>query len=267
MKFLYYPGCSMEGTARPYGETIPAAAAALGLNLLPMTGWTCCGASSAHALAPAQARELARLPLTNGPRPLPVLTACAACYHNLIFAFHSAADETLSRPEHMLFQAAASGAIAALKKAVTVNIPLRIAPYYGCLLTKPGSLTGHPDPEAPRELQTILTAVGAAPVEWSFSTDCCGAAQALLRPETGERLTGRLLAMAQAAGAEALVTACPMCQQNLETVQFRRQESALPVFYFTELICLAIGASSANAALAKHLIDPRPLLRLRGVSI
>ena len=76
-------------------------------------------------------------------------------------------------------------------------------------------------------------------------------------------LVGRLVERAREAGAEALVTACPLCQVNLEM----RQTGApkMPAFYFTELIGLALDLPQAKRWWPKHLIDPRPLLRSAGL--
>lgn len=126
--------------------------------------------------------------------------------------------------------------------ARTVRQPLtglKLACYYECLLVRPPEVRPFDRAEDPTSLDEMVNALGAEPVSWCYKTTCCGAGLSLTRPEVVEQLVARLLAAAREAGADALVTACPLCQNNLE---MRRQATEkLPVFYFTELMGLAFG--------------------------
>jgi heterodisulfide reductase subunit B len=112
-------------------------------------------------------------------------------------------------------------------------------------------------------MDLLLEAAGALPLPWSCKTDCCGASLTLSRADVVTRLVDRLLAMAGEAGAECLVVACSMCQANLET---RHSETVLPVFYVSELLGLALGLPGVSRWWKRHLIDPLPLLRARGLA-
>ncbi|MFQ5886771.1 MAG: heterodisulfide reductase-related iron-sulfur binding cluster, partial [Anaerolineae bacterium] len=136
---------------------------------------------------------------------------------------------------------------------------LRLVAYYGCLLVRPPEVVQFEDPENPQLLNRLLKALGAEPLEWSYATDCCGGSLALTRGDLAKILVRKLASKAQEAGAQAMVTACPLCQVNLEM----RQEE-MPIFYFTELIGLALGIE--ENWWGKHLIDPRPLLRTLDLS-
>ncbi len=142
--------------------------------------------------------------------------------------------------------------------------------YYGCLASRPPEITDKKDYENPEDLEQLLQVLQAEPLDWSFKTDCCGAGLAMSRPDLIDTLVGRLYDRAVAAGAECFVVACQMCQANLDLSQERIGKKTgkayyLPVFYFTELIGLALGHPEAADWLARHLVDPRPLLRKKNL--
>jgi heterodisulfide reductase subunit B len=109
----------------------------------------------------------------------------------------------------------------------------------------------------------ILGTLGADVKEWSYAVDCCGGSGALPRTDIGRKLVSRLVAAAREAGADALVTACPLCQMNLEMRQ--TQAPAMPTFYFTELMGVALGLPEARTWWGKHLVAPAPLLAAAGL--
>jgi heterodisulfide reductase subunit B len=147
-----------------------------------------------------------------------------------------------------------------------VNNPLvglKVVTYYGCLLVRPPQIADFDDPDDPQIMEAVLRSLSAEVQPWSNATDCCGGSLSLSRSGIVKDLVGRLVARAREAGAEALVTACPLCQVNLEMRQVR--SDLMPVFYFTELLGLAFGLPEAQKWWSKHLIDPRPLLRKAGL--
>lgn len=287
MRYAYYPGCSLEGSARDYSTSVAAISQPLGLQLEELEDWNCCGASSAHALdervgISLPARNLALAESTG----LDLVTPCAACYNRLASAHHRlerkpelrgevAAELGLPyqgsvRPRALIEVVMSDVGSERLRELVSRPLGgLRPAAYYGCLLVRPAYL-GLDDPERPRFLDDLLTALGAQPVEWSHGTECCGGHLGVSRPEVATRLVGNILAAAEEAGAEALVTACPMCQANLELRQAeagRRRGRAhnLPVYYFTDLIGLALGLSPETLGLPKHLWPGWELLKTKGI--
>jgi heterodisulfide reductase subunit B len=137
---------------------------------------------------------------------------------------------------------------------------LKVVDYYGCLLVRPPEVTQFDDAENPVIMSRMLTALGAEARPWSYATDCCGGGLALTRSDVAARLVQKLVARAREAGAEAMVTSCPLCQMNLEM----RQDGSLqgmPIFYITELTGLAFGLDAARNWWGKHLIDPTGLLK------
>ncbi|MBE0408585.1 MAG: heterodisulfide reductase subunit B, partial [Anaerolineales bacterium] len=141
---------------------------------------------------------------------------------------------------------------------------LKIVPYYGCLLVRPPHVTQFDDPDNPKVISDLLNILGAEVQDWSYATECCGAGLSLSRSDVVKSLVSNLVEKAKEAGADALVTACPLCQVNLEMRQ--TIEPKMTAFYFTELIGLAFGLKETNKWWSKHLIDPRPLLRTVGLA-
>ena len=135
---------------------------------------------------------------------------------------------------------------------------LKVVTYYGCLLVRPPEITQFDNPDNPQVMGNLMRAVGVEVMPWSYAIDCCGGSLSLSRSDVVQNLVGRLSERAYEAGADAIVTACPLCQVNLEMRQ--TAEPKIPAFYFTELLGLAFGLPDANKWFSKHLIDPRPVL-------
>ena len=148
---------------------------------------------------------------------------------------------------------------------------LKVVSYYGCLLIRPPEYTQRwDDPEHPQTMDYVLELMGAQPLPWSYGIDCCGGSLTLNRSDVVVHLVDKLARAAHEAGAEAMVTACPMCMANVDGRQLYRGGpplprppkpgyQPLPIFYFTELMALAYGLS-LNKVLGKHLVNPKPLL-------
>lgn len=277
MKFFYYPGCSLEATAKDYDHSARVVCRSLGIELVESKDWCCCGSTSAHSLdrllslaLPARNIALAQEAGSD------LITPCAACFNRL-----KRADRLLSENEKIRREVEAvvefryTGAVKifSLLEAI-VNIygleqiaarikkplnGLQVVCYYGCLLVRPPEVTNFDRPENPLVMDNLMTALGAEVKMWSYKTECCGAYQGVVNSKFTARLVNTLLAAATEAGAQALVTSCPLCQANLE---MRRNSSfTLPSFYFTELMAIALGSPVQKIWLNKHLVDPLPLLR------
>jgi heterodisulfide reductase subunit B len=142
--------------------------------------------------------------------------------------------------------------------------------YYGCLVSQPPGVTDKEDHENRQNMERLFKVLGAHPVDWSFKTDYCGAGLAVGRPDIIDTLAQRHYERALAAGAECFVVSCQMCQANLDLSQERisqkfSKDYYLPVFYFTELMGLAVGHGEAKRWLSQHLVDPLPLLKTKGL--
>jgi heterodisulfide reductase subunit B len=287
MEFSYYPGCSLHSTAAEYDSSVKAVFTALGAELHELEDWNCCGASSAHntnrllSLA-LPARNLAIAQAAGNDVVMP----CAACFNR-----HKTADYEMrtSNEVRALVEEAVdfqfTGAIAVRpvldvvgnmigvgqlkEKVVRPLLGLKVVAYYGCLLVRPSTVTQFENPENPTLMSDILGALGAECRSWSYATECCGGGLALTKSDLAARLVNRLATRAREAGADAIVTSCPLCQLNLEMRQQPNGASdtsqVMPIFYFTELIGLAFGMAEAKNWWKKHLIDPTQLLATVGL--
>jgi len=131
-------------------------------------------------------------------------------------------------------------------------------------------MTDAKNPENPQDMDKFMEVLGAKSIPWSFKTDCCGGSLVLTRTDIVRRLVNRLFTMAVEAGADCIVTACPLCQANLDTRQREvnskySEDYYLPVFYFTELLGLAFGHPDVSKWLSRHLVDPTRLLHSKGL--
>jgi heterodisulfide reductase subunit B len=156
------------------------------------------------------------------------------------------------------------------EKTARPLVGLAGVPYYGCLSQRPPKVTDAKAPENPTSMDRLLRAIGMEVRPWSYKTDCCGGSLAVARTDLVHKLSGDLFEAAQEAGAECIVTDCPLCQSNLDTRQAeieaaRSKRYNLPVFYVTELMALAFGDGRATRWWKKHFVDPRPLLRSKGL--
>ena len=277
MEYGYYPGCSLLGTAQEYDESIRQVFRDLGLKLVELPDWNCCGASSGHVTDNELAIGLAARNLAIADESgRPLVVPCAACFNRLKFAEKAlleAPHPIIGRPysgkvrilhvNDVLADPPVLAAIRAKRKRALSD--LAVVPYYGCLTVRPPKVTGVPEHEDPKGMDKVLEALGADLKPWSYKTDCCGGSLAITRPDVVRRLSGRLFDAAIEAGAEAVVTDCPLCQSNLDT---RQDEIAretgkalgLPVFYITELISLALQAEGVRGYWRRHFVDPQPLL-------
>ena len=278
MQVSYYPGCSLHATAREYNESTHLTANALGVELTELDDWNCCGASSAHVTNDTLATMLPARNLTLAAGADKLVVPCAACYSRLKTAQQRLAADAapemesdrleISHLADFLWEHAGEDTVSR-----KVKLPLEglsVVCYYGCLITRPPGVTGAANADNPESMDNLVKAVGADVRDWSYKTECCGASHVLTLPSIADRLIQNLLDAAGEAGAEAIVVGCPMCHMNLDSRQQEisketGREYSIPIIYFTELMALAFGDSSAGRPLGRHMVDPRPLLRQKGL--
>ena len=289
-RYAFYPGCTLHSTGVEFGVSSELVCDALGVEMVEIPDWNCCGASSAHSMdhtlfLALPARNLAQAQ-TTGLDSLAI--PCAACFSRIAAAdlalrtddaFRANIEAVLDfeyqaqvRPRNLLDIFANDFSPQALKAPLTRPLEgLKVVSYYGCLLIRPPEYTQRwDDPEHPQAMDYVLELMGAQPVPWSYGIDCCGGSLTLNRSDVVVHLVDKLAQAAHEAGAEAMVTACPMCMANVDGRQLYRGGpplprppkpgyQPLPIFYFTELMALAYGLS-LNKVLGKHLVNPKPLL-------
>lgn len=255
MKVSYFPGCTLKNKALDLDIYARKSAEALGVTLEEIEDWQCCGGvfstakdevatklSSVRALKAALKKEQ------------PLVTVCSAC-HNVIKQTNHAIStdaEFASKVNNYMAEDAYSGEtkvyhyLELLRDVVgfdtvkekTVN-PLsgkKIAAYYGCLLLRPNSVMGMDDPENPTIMENLISAIGAEPVVYAKRNECCGGYVTMESPQLARKKSNDVMENAKAAGADMIVTACPLCRYNLI-----KSGSDIPVVYITELLAEALG--------------------------
>ncbi len=275
----YFPGCSLHSMAEEFDHSTRAVMKALGLIPIEPEGWVCCGSTPAHRVDHHLAMRLPveSMVLFEQEGLDEVILPCAACFNRF-----RAARRTLQRdpklrdelrreigvepPERLEVLSLLSaiqervGLEAVAEKVEHPLEGLKVACYYGCLLTRPPSVTGAEDHEYPMAMDHLMKALGATPVDWDYKVSCCGASLSLTQKEIVLDLSRAILENARARGADLLAVACPLCHANLDGRQMQMQDmEPMPTLYFTQLMALALGMPEA-AALKRNMVDPRPAL-------
>jgi len=274
----YYPGCSLASTGKEYAESVATMCKLVGVELVELKGWTCCGASSAGVMLGLEgATALPALTLKAAAEfDRPVFAPCAACYNRLKVAVRDlkadpAMAARLEIGERELNLKIVNtvdllrdvvGVEALKAKVVKPLTGMKLAAYYGCLLLRPADMELFDDREQPTSIEAIIEAIGGEPVAWAGRMDCCSAGLAGAMQSTAETLVTRIIKLAKHAGADAIVPACQLCSMNLESRQGDTSPTAkpLPVLYLSDLVGLALGASAGQLGLGRHLVDVRPAL-------
>jgi len=282
LKVGYYPGCALTSGSIDYHESVVATSKAADVELVEISDWNCCGATAAHSVNKKLALALParNLALAREAGLDTVFAPCAACYNRLMGTHKAitAAPEALAQVEGLIDRRydGKLRILNALEYATEILLPrmkiapealkgLRFAPYYGCLLVRPPKVTEFDDAEDPHMMDDVLKALGGGVVDWEYKVECCGGGHSISRTDIVIRLSGKILAAARAAGAHAIVTACPMCHTNLDLRQLDvlRKEGArdgIPVYYLTEIIGLAAGLDERDLGIRRHFIEARGLL-------
>jgi heterodisulfide reductase subunit B len=271
VKYAFFPGCSLESTAWDFEHSTRAVCRALEIELCDIPDWVCCGSTPAHS---SNASLAVALPVFNLQKAQalgrPVMTACASCYARLRTANHKVRHEPDQRQRAERITGKPYDGSVEVRHVVDVlvndyGVPqirgrikrplagLRVACYYGCLLSRPPEVVAFDDPEHPTAMDDLVAATGAEPVEWPYKTECCGASLSMTDSSVVGRLGYKLISMARRAGAHCLAVACPLCQVNLDLRQADAARHAAGV---------AAGANGDEAGVAAGANQTQPTLTL-----
>ncbi len=286
MKYAYYPGCSLERNAGAYDVSTREVAEFLGLSLLEIDDWNCCGATEYFSqdeltAASVVARNLALV----APNLDQVIAPCAACYCNLIKT-----DRLMSEEPDLgekVNEALAAGGLhydagrvkvrhildvvyedvgeqAVRDKVVRPLTGLRVAPYYGCQVVRP--ITSGDNTEHPTRMDELFTWLGAEVVDYPVKTHCCGGHMTQISEPAAFELIRRLIQNAVDGEADMILCMCPMCQLNLDAYQSRVSSYFhagfhMPIIYFTQMLGLAFGIDRKKLGFGKELVSVEPVLR------
>ena len=275
MKVGFFPGCSLQGSARDFAESLNAVTRALGIELVEVPEWSCCGASSAHMMDHLLSVALPINILVKAAQAgmTQVVAPCASCYSRLVIARHeidtspalkAQVETVLAKPIPVLPQVMNILELLApftetIARKTTKKFEQTVACYYGCLMVRPAKVTKFDQTENPVEMDKLVAAAGAKSIDWNFKTECCGASFSVSRPEIVGRMGAKILRDAKARKAQAIVVACPMCHSNLDLRRGRinavlGKPVNMPVLFITQVIGLALGLPGKDLGLSRHFV-------------
>jgi heterodisulfide reductase subunit B len=299
-RVAYYPGCALEGSGGPYDRSTRALVDALGLDMVNLADWNCCGAMEVKNVHPMlqtylSARNMAIAAEKMGIHT--VMAPCNGCYHNLKKAEFECKDaetmrtvqalankandpvyrgdvRTIHLLEWLIEELGPEGIKARIRRSLN---GMRIANYYGCMYTRPRQIfpekdkgPGSESTHKPHFMDDLLAAAGAVNVDFPLKTACCGGAHTLSDSDTSTQLVLNLLQAAEEAGAEVIATECPTCHSGLEMHQIRAEmkfgiATRVKILYFTQLLGLALGLSARKLAIHENVSDSIDFLQQKGV--
>ncbi len=302
-KVAYYPGCALEGSGHAYDRSTRAVGKQLGLELVDVKNWNCCGAMEVKNIDPKLQTYLSSRVMSIAAKEMgfdTVMAPCNGCYHNLKKAEYDLAndpdsvavvDRLSKKAGHQTYEAGGVETIHALdwiKEAIGEDglrarlknslKGVKIANYYGCMYTRPRHIFPEKDqgPESestsqPHFMDDLLAAAGAEIVDFPLKTACCGGAHTLSDSDTSTKLVLNLLRAAEACGAEVIATECPTCHSGLEMHQIRAEKrygaKTTPVIlYFTQLLGLALGLKARKVGVHENISDALTFVKQKGLA-
>ncbi|MCP4146773.1 MAG: heterodisulfide reductase subunit B [bacterium] len=277
-KIAIYPGCSLETSSSAFLKSLLCVLDLMGVHVRELENWSCCGASSAHAVNHSLhlALNLRNLSLAEEQGFTELLVPCAACFHHLAYSnYQFVSDSNLLNDVLSDTELKYSGSVnvrnildflvnddimGAKNISSFVSTPLtklKAACYYGCLNTRLPHMEPFDSVEYPMSMDLALRAAGCDTVDWSYKTECCGAAHFITNESLSLKLVANILRDAEDCGADCIVVSCPMCHTNLDTKQkiIRKKynlKKSLPILFVSQIIGLAFGINKKKLGMKQN---------------
>ncbi len=283
----YYKGCLASLSAKELDVSTRALAPKVGYELVELESVTCCGAGDIHEAEPdyyvhLNARILAYAEETGCDT---LMTVCNVCTLNLRQANHQLQNDaallervnenlaSVGAPRygggvevmHFLWLVAGESFDTLAQVAHKGLRGLKIAPFYGCQILRPSKLLGFDDPDRPDSLERIITACGGDPIDYPAKVKCCGFPIIQAREETALAELIQPIEQAKEAGADAIVTPCPLCHLSLDAWQSKLKKATgkdfqMPILHLSQLIGVAAGLEDAELKFRRHVVSVQPVL-------
>jgi len=279
MKAVYYPGCTLHEKAKELDDGARKAAQALGIELVELPEWTCCGAafplSKDNVIGMVSAARILSNARKYGDR---ITTLCSFCY-NVLQRVNTAIKEDPEKKAKLnaylednyggevkvvhYIEMLAEYGFENIRKKIKKPLKLKLAPYYGCQLLRPEKELHFDIADRPTILEKFIESIGCTPVDFPYKTECCGSYHILKAPESAYRCSYKIINNAASNGAEALVVTCPLCYFNIETEQGKIAAAysdlkPIPVFYITEVLAMALGI---EVDMTRHSVDVSEIVK------
>jgi heterodisulfide reductase subunit B len=288
-KVAYYPGCALEGTGHSYNRSTKAVGKALGLDLVEVKNWNCCGAMEVKNIDPKLQTYLSSRVMSVAANEMDmdvVMAPCNGCYHNLKKAEYDLANDKES--VEVVGQVETIHALDWIKEAIGEDglrervknslSGIKVANYYGCMYTRPRHIfpekdqgPGSESTSKPHFMDDLLAAAGAENVDFPLKTACCGGAHTLSDSDMSTKLVLNILKAAKMAGADVIATECPTCHSGLEMHQIRAEKTLgekvdVKILYFTQLLGMALGLKPRKVGVHENISDSMRFLKEKGLA-
>ncbi len=286
MEISYYPGCSLESSAKEYQMSAEVVCKHLGIELVEIEDWNCCGALEVSSLNPTLSLALpARNLKMASEKSDKLVVACNACLNNLLTVQHklSKSTELKQRISGILDYEFHSIEIQHLLELIWNEVGLediaecsdkplnglKTASYYGCLSVRPSKIINSDDPDNPTHIDEIVSVLGGKPLKFTSKTKCCGGGLLMTYRDIAVKLTEEILVEASRREAQCILVTCPLCHMTLETLTSKVKTNSngrnIPILYFTQLMGLSFGIEPKKLGLHKNLVSPEPVIKIIGV--
>jgi heterodisulfide reductase subunit B len=289
MKYGYYPGCSLEKNAVAYHQSAMAAAEPFDIEFVEVPDWNCCGATEYFSVDALPAYALVGRNLAIAAKDISssqLVAPCSACFLNLKKTDHymgespklsTQVNEALSagglnyqpgslEVRHLLDIFINDVGLEAIEEKVTKPLyELKVAPYYGCMITRPAKMESFDDSEYPTSMDNLMKSLGATVVDFPLKAACCGGHMTQISEGVALDMMYRLFKNASDNRADIIVTLCPMCQFNLDAYQEGVNKKFgtkfnLSILYFTQMIGLALGMPDKDLGIGRELVSAKSAL-------
>ena len=293
MKYAFFPGCVSRGGCPELYPAVVSVCERLGIELQVMEGASCTGAGVLQEKNEKLGDALnARTFAMAEDMGLPIMTICSTCQGVMSQAYKRLDDDIDYRAEinqvlseegltykgevvikNLLWILVEDLGIDALRGYVNTPLNgLRVAPFYGCYIVRPSGALGFDEhPERQDSLETVIEALGAEVADFAGKTRCCGFPILTVNERNSVAMVAKHTLDAKDAGADAMVTPCPLCHLNLDGFQPKaaaqsKTEIDLPIIHLPQLVGLAIGLDPKKMGLSKHIIPTSRLLSKMAVT-
>lgn len=288
MKYAFYPGCAVHASSKEYGDSTKAISKALNIDLVEIDDWNCCGAVDAiYSYKPLYSVAIDARNLALAEKmEMDISTLCSACFYTLSRTnsllekdskLRNKVNDIISnvglnyggkvKVRHFLEVILSDVGLDKIGAKVKNSLTgLNVASYYGCFLVRPPDLIDFDDPDHPTKLDELVETLGGSRVEYYGKTRCCGASLGVTKEEVMLELSRDILVSAKNAGANCIITACPLCHFNLDAKQKDIESKFeividLPVLHFTQLIGLAYGIEPKKLGLHRNVVSPKKIIQ------